>query len=150
MTEAVRMEDIELEIRQLKCKKAPGLDGVTNYMIKNFGLLTKRTLLKLFNESWKTVTVPAMWKKATIIPIHKKGNDKKTLNNYRPISLRSRLGKLLEKVINRRLLSFLEDNNVLSQTESTEAQKHGRSACSYCPRDRECIPKKEECCRNLL
>ena len=92
-------------------------------MIKNFGLLTKRTLLKLFNESWKTGTVPAMWKKATIISIHKKGKDKKNPNSYRPISLLSCLGKLLEKVINRRLLSFLEDNNVLSQTQ-TGYRKH--------------------------
>ena len=122
------MEEVELAIWQLKCKKAPGPDGVTNDMIKNFGLLTKRTLLKLFNESWKSGTVPAMWKKATIIPIHKKGKDKKNQNSYRP-SLLSCLGKLQEKVINRRLLSFLEDNNVLSQTQtgyrkhsSTEAQ----------------------------
>ena len=84
----------------------------------NFGLLTKRTLLKLFNESWKTGTVPAMWKKTTIIPIHKKGKDKENPNSYRPISLQSCLGKLLEKVINRRLLSFLKDNNVLSQTQT--------------------------------
>ena len=117
------MEEVELAIWQLKCKKAPGPDGVTNDMIKNFGLLTKRTLLKLFNESWKSGTVPAMWKKATIIPIHKKGKDKKSHNSYRPISLLSCLGKLQEKVINRRLLSFLEDNNVLSQTQ-TGYRKH--------------------------
>ena len=121
MAEAISMEEVELAIRQLKCKKAPGPDGVTNDMIKNFGLLTKRTLLKLFNESWKTGTVPA--KKATIIPIHKKGKDKKNPNSYQPISLVSCLGKLLEKVINRRLLSFLEDNNVLSQTQ-TGYRKH--------------------------
>ena len=114
------MEEVELAIWQLKCKKAPGPDGVTNDMIKNFGLLTKRTLLKLFNESWKSGTVPAMWKKATIIPIHKKGKDKKNQNSYRPISLLSCLGKLQEKVINRRLLSFF---NVLSQTQ-TGYRKH--------------------------
>ena len=122
MTEAISMEEVELAIRQLKCKNAPGPDGVTNDMIKNFGLLTKRTLLKLFNESWKTGTVPAMWKKSTIIPIHKKGKDKKNPNSYRPISLLSCLGKLQEKVINRRLLSFLEDNNVLSQTQTLKLE----------------------------
>ena len=87
-------------------------------MIKKFGLLTKGTLLKLFNESCKTGTVPAMWKKTTIIHIHKKGKHKNNPNSYRPISLLSCLGKLLEKVINRRLLSFLEDNNVLSQIQT--------------------------------
>ena len=42
-------------------------------------------------------------KKATIIPIHKNGKDKKNTNSYQPISLLSCLGKLLEKVINKRL-----------------------------------------------
>ena len=58
------MEEVELAIRQLKCKKAPGPDGVTNDTIKNFGLLTNRTMFKLFNESWKTGTVPVMWEKS--------------------------------------------------------------------------------------
>ena len=123
MTEAISMEEVALAIRQIKCKKAPGPDGVTNDMIKNIGLLTKRTLLKLFNESRKTGTVPAMWKTTTIIPIHKTGKDKKSPNSYQPISLLSCLGTLQENVINRRLLSFLEDNNVLSQTQ-TGYRKH--------------------------
>ena len=71
-------------------------------------------------ENWNC---PCHVKKATIIPIHKKGKNKKNPNSYRPISLLSCLGKLLEKVTNRRLLSFLEDNNVLSQTQ-TGYRKH--------------------------
>ncbi|KAK7094328.1 hypothetical protein V1264_007968 [Littorina saxatilis] len=112
------MNEIEAAIKQLKPKKAPGPDGVTNEMLKHLGPLAKRTLLKLFNESWKTGTVPAIWKKATIIPIHKKGKEKKNPNSYRPISLLSCLGKLLERVINRRLLYFLEDRNILSPTQT--------------------------------
>ena len=57
-------------------------------------------------------------KKTTIINIHKKGKYKNNPKSYRPITLLSCLGKLLEKVINRRLLSFLEDNNVLSQIQT--------------------------------
>ena len=87
MAEAISMEEVELAIRQLKCKIIPGSDDVTNDMIKNFGLFTKRTLLKLCNESWKTGTVPAMWKKATIIHLYKKGKDKKNPNSYRPMIL---------------------------------------------------------------
>ena len=153
MIEAISMEEVELAIRQLKCKKAQGPDGVTNDKVKNFGLLTKRTLLKLFNESWKTGTVPAMWKKATIIPIHKKGKDKirkpKQLPTYQPSEL---LGKTSRKgdqqkttILLRRQQSSVTNTNLIQK-----AQKHGRSACSYCPRDRECIPRKEEGYRRLL
>ena len=123
MHDAIQLDEVEAAIKQLKCKKAPGPDGVSNDMIKHLGPLAKRTLLELFNESWKTGTVPATWKKAIITPIHKKGKDKKNPSSYRPISLLSCLGKLLEKVINRRLLSFLEDHNILSPTQ-TGYRKH--------------------------
>ena len=84
MSQPITMKEIEAAIRQLKCKKAPGPDGVTNDMKKHVGPAAKKTLLELFNESWKNGTVPALWKKATII------------NSYRPISLLSCLGKVLE------------------------------------------------------
>ena len=123
MSQPITMKEIEAAIRQLKCKKAPGPDGVTNDMIKHLGPAAKKTLLELFNESWKNGTVPALWKKATIIPIHKKGKDKKDPNSYRPISLLSCLGKVLERVINRRLISFLEERKILSPTQ-TGYRKH--------------------------
>ena len=41
-------------------------------MIKHFGEKAKSTLLRLFNESWRQGKVPSSWKKAHIIPIHKK------------------------------------------------------------------------------
>ena len=64
--------------------------------------------------------------KATIIPVHKKGKDKKDPNSYRPISLLICLGKLLERVINRRLI-FLEERKYCHRRRldigNTEAQK---------------------------
>ena len=118
MDEAITLKEVEAAIKGLKCKKAPGPDGVSNDMIRHLGPVAKKTLLELFNESWKTGSVPAMWKKAIIIPIHKQGKDKKNPNSYRPISLLSCLGKLMERVINRRLLFFLENNNILSPTQT--------------------------------
>ena len=123
MSQPITMKEIEAAIKQLKCKKAPGPDGATNDMIKHLGPAAKKTLLDLFNESWKNGTVPALWKKATIIPIHKIGTDKKDPNSYRPISLLSCLAKLLERVINRRLISFLEEQKILSPTQ-TGYRKH--------------------------
>ena len=65
-------------------------------------------------------------KKATIIPIHKKGKDKKDPNSYRPISLLSCLGKVLERVINRRLIAFLEEDDlaVWSASEYTTSSAY--------------------------
>ena len=89
--------------------------------------LPKRTLLELFDESGKTATVPASWKKATIILSHEEGKGKKDPNSYHPISLPSCPGTLLERVINRRLIPILEDQKTLSPTQN-EYLKHRTSA----------------------
>ena len=62
--------------------------------------------------------VPAVWKEAVIIPVPKKGKDKKNPRSYRPIRLLSCAGKLLERMVNWRLISHLESNSVLSPTRT--------------------------------
>ena len=89
ITDDVQKDELEAEIRT---KKAPWPNGVTNDMILHLGPSAKKASLALFNKSWKSGTVPALYEKATLIPIHKKGKDKKHPSSYRPISLLSCLG----------------------------------------------------------
>ena len=51
MNEAITLKEVEAAIGQLKSKKAPGPDGVTNDMIKLLGLAARNVQLTLFNES---------------------------------------------------------------------------------------------------
>ena len=62
--------------------------------------------------------MPDIWKEASIIPIHKKGKDKKDAKSYRPISLLSCVGKLLERIVNQRLQWYLETYGKLSYTQT--------------------------------
>ena len=110
MTDAIQKDELEAEIRTLKTKKVPGPDGVTNDMILHLGPSAKKAILALLNKSWKSGTVPAVWKNATIIPIYKKGKDKKHPSSYRPIVAQ-------ERIINTILMAHLEANNILSPTE---------------------------------
>ncbi|GFS04224.1 RNA-directed DNA polymerase from mobile element jockey [Elysia marginata] len=87
-------------------------------MIKHLGPHALSTLLDLFNNSWRTGCVPEVWKEAHTIPIHKKGKSKTDPISYRPISLISCVGKLLEKIINKRLTYHLETNGIISPTQS--------------------------------
>ena len=87
-------------------------------MIKHFGEKAKSTLLHLFNESWRQGKVPLSWKKAHIIPIHKVGKSKKDPESYRPISLISCLGKLMERILNKRLIWCLKSNNILAPSQT--------------------------------
>ena len=87
-------------------------------MLKHLGACSRAVLLKSFNHSWIKGVVPAVLKEAVIIPVPKKGKDKKNPRSYRPISLLSCVGKLLERIVNRRLISHLESNSVLSPTQT--------------------------------
>ena len=72
------MEELKTALSSLSLKKAPGPDQVSNEMLINMGPQGKKKLLQLFNDSWRTGIVPEVWKEATILPIHKKGKDKKS------------------------------------------------------------------------
>ena len=102
----------------MKQKKAPGPDGITNEMLKHLGPGAKRTLLRIYNQSWSTGIVPTIWKEAVIRPIPKMGKDKRDPSSYRPISLLSCVGKLLERIISKRLIWHLESNSVLASTQT--------------------------------
>ena len=59
-----------------------------------------------------------IYQEATVIPIPKPGKDSKNPSNYRPISLTSCLCKTMERMINTKLVWFLEKNNILTQYQS--------------------------------
>ncbi|KAG7310313.1 hypothetical protein JYU34_003072 [Plutella xylostella] len=59
---------------------------------------------------------PRCLKKSIIHPIHKSG-DRDRVENYRPISILPSISKLLERIINTRLINYLESNNLLSNCQ---------------------------------
>ena len=72
---------------------------------------------KLFNLSLSLKLYPDSWKKANVSAIHKK--DSPTIpNNYRPISLLSIIGKLMERCIHNHLTQYLLDNNIITPFQS--------------------------------
>ena len=123
MTDPFSTKELKDALKKMKTKKAPGPDGITGEMLKHLGACSRAVLLKIFNHNWIKGVVPAVWKEAIIIRVPKKGKDKKNPRSYRPISLLSCVGKLLERMINRRLINHLESNNVLSPTQ-TGYRKH--------------------------
>ncbi|MBJ3215791.1 reverse transcriptase family protein, partial [Salmonella enterica subsp. enterica serovar Corvallis] len=71
-------------------------------------------LLFLFNRVLCEHVFPDSWREAIILPFPKPGKDPTDPSNYRPIALTSCLCKLLERMINTRLMWFLESNKILS------------------------------------
>ena len=55
---------------------------------------------------------PNLLKLVKVVPIHK-GESTQDINNYRPISLLPIFDKIIEKLMHKRLYTFLEDNNIV-------------------------------------
>ena len=56
-------------------------------------------------------TFPKKFKHAKVIPIYKRQGRRTNEENNRPVSLLNNLSKVLEKVVYKRLISFLAKNN---------------------------------------
>ena len=76
-----------------------------------------RPLSIIFHNSLKSSTYPTAWKKANIIPVHKKDN-KQFVNNYRPVSLLPVFGKIFENIIFNEIYSFLDRKKLLNTNQS--------------------------------
>ncbi|XP_046684667.1 uncharacterized protein LOC124370426 [Homalodisca vitripennis] len=96
---------------------APGPDDVHYAMLRHLPSEGKGALLSLYNRVFEGQTFPLAWRKSHVIPLYKPGQDKLSPSRYRPISLTSCLSKVLERMVNRRLIWFLEKNNLLSREQ---------------------------------
>jgi hypothetical protein len=85
-------------------------------MLKNAVPILIKPLQKLFNLIFKNGTFPKTWNESFLVLLHKKG-DKFDPGNYRDISISSNLGKLFNKVIYKRLLTFMNNKNLISKNQ---------------------------------
>ncbi|KAK4816287.1 hypothetical protein QYF61_014585 [Mycteria americana] len=86
------------------------------YCIQLWGPQHKKDMELLERQSWLTGEVPADWRLANVTPIFKKGR-KEDLGNYRPVSLTSVLGKLMEQIILSAITWHVEDNQGIKPSQ---------------------------------
>ncbi len=110
---AVDSSEILQLISNLELRKACGYDLISNRIIKATSYVAASHLTRLFNNCINQGIFPDIYKLAQVIPLYK-GGDKENLNSYRPISLLPALGKLLEKIVSSRTVSFFEENDLFS------------------------------------
>ena len=99
-------------INSLKSGKAVGPHSIPIYLLKILSEYIAVPLCDIVNESFSSGIFPDMMKLAKVIPLYKK-NSPEVLSNYRPISLLSIFSKIVEKLMHKRLYSFLEKYDIL-------------------------------------
>ena len=114
---SVETEEVQAILKSLTVGKACGPDNISNIVLKNVADVISYPLTDLYNCSLRVSSVPDSWKRANVTPVHKK-DDKTCVENYRPISLISTLGKVLEKIIYKRLHNFFLENGTITNFQS--------------------------------
>ncbi|KFU87604.1 RNA-directed DNA polymerase from mobile element jockey, partial [Chaetura pelagica] len=86
------------QLSNLDIHKLMGLDGIHLWVLRELAEVIARPLSIIFGNSWATGEVPEDWRKANVTPVYKKGK-KEDPSNYRPVSLTSIPGKVMEQLI---------------------------------------------------
>jgi ribonuclease HI len=101
-------QELTAAIRAASANSAPGADQVHPSMIKHLTESALIHLLAIFDDCWSQGYFPQCWKSAITVTIPKPGKCLSEMKSYRPISLLSTVGKLLEKIISTRLQSITQ------------------------------------------
>ena len=107
-------------IRSLANGKAVGPDGVSVELFKitlNGDPALRRILLDIVVRIWRGGEVPQQWKDVILMVLHK-NKDRTECGNYGSISLVAHAGKILLKIIARRLSEFCERVGILPEEQS--------------------------------
>ena len=110
------MKKILKLIQGLNSNKAHGNDGISIRMLKICGPSVIKPLSLLFNTCQRDGVFPNDWKKANVIPVHKKGNEQ-LVSNYYPLSLLLICSKIFEKLIFDCINDFLDQNCLLKANQ---------------------------------
>ena len=103
-------------VKTLKSKKSSDYDGIRTKLLKQIILNIVSPLEYIFNLSLFTGCCPDLLKIAKVISIYTK-DVPSVVTNYRPISLLPCISKILEKIVYKRLSSFLTLNNMLNPSK---------------------------------
>ena len=122
----ITQEKIMDKLKLLKPDRAAGPDKMIPRILIEVKAEIVSPLHKIFNVSLHEGRLPDDWKDADVIPIFKKGS-KKEASNYRPISLTSVVGKMLEAIIRDALMAHFLTNNLISEAQYGFIP--GRSCC---------------------
>lgn len=104
--------DVYKILLNLDSKTNTSPDKISNIFLKNCAISLTFPINYIFNYSIMTGTVPNIWKKSIVTPLHKK-DSRSNASNYRPISLTCSLSKVMETLVHSQLSHFFEANNII-------------------------------------
>ena len=113
-------DDIAKVIKNFHLNKAHGFDMISIGMLKICGDSILKALELIFKSCLENGKFPIEWKKANVIPVHKKKTktNKQLIDSYRPILMLPVCGKILEQIICNKMFKFFSENELISHNQS--------------------------------
>ena len=110
-------EDIVVaKLNKINVNKSQGSDQVHPKLLYELRHEIVKPLTTLFKLSLKLGIVPQDWSEINVAFLHKKGSREKS-ENYRPISLTSIVGKMLESIIKDSIVTHLNQYNLIERSQ---------------------------------
>ncbi|BHF62672.1 hypothetical protein SprV_0200565700 [Sparganum proliferum] len=107
---------VERELKNLKEAKCSGPDNIPAKFLKELANELSKPLAHIFRSSFELGRLPSEWKTANIFPIYK-GGARTNANNYRPVSLTCICCKIMEAIVKKATMEFLEEGHLLSDLQ---------------------------------
>ena len=107
---------VEAVLAKLKPRHNRTPDQIPAIFLKRVATAIAFPLTLIYNKSLSTGNIPHIWKKAIVVPLHKKGL-RSDCNNYRPIALTSSVCKTMETILRRVLVQHLNVNGLLNGSQ---------------------------------
>ena len=95
----ITVEQVQKQLESINSRKAPGPDGILNWVLKEYPGILSGPLCVVFNNSLRDGFVPELWKSADVCPVSKVPAPSILETHVRPTSLTTALSMCLESFI---------------------------------------------------
>ena len=120
---SISLQSLRSVLFSMKNSSATGSDGVSIRILKLSFDAIGHVLLFILNSCLTTCEFPASWKHSIIHPIHKSGSPSEA-SNFRPISIVPAFAKLVEKVAQQQLYTYMAGNHLFSSSQHGFRSRH--------------------------
>ena len=121
-TDPVTSLEVELRLKCLKNRRAPGICSITAELLKKGGDSMINWLVYIINSVWIKKTIPDDWQRGIILLFWKNKENKEVCSNHRGITLLSIPGKLFAMILLERIRPTFHNHRRLEQTGFTAGQ----------------------------
>ena len=102
-------------IMSVKSKSSSGVDFISTQVLKMAVDVITLPLTWIINNSLESGIFPTCWKISKCIPLFKNKGKRSDKTKYRPVSLLKAVSKVIEKIVNKQVLNYMETNPTVSK-----------------------------------